>query len=103
MPLSLCFAIMDKIQLTITQKRFLERFDQYTNQGAEPRKTKDLRVSWKMQDRTINRCYRLGLLKKVDATGSEALFVVNPQCREALGLATKCFEGRMIRKRSSAM
>jgi len=94
---------MKKPQITITQKRFLEKFDDYTNRGSAPQKIKDLRSSWKIQDRTINKCYRLGLLRKVDTIDDQHRFVVNPDYREVLGFVRQSFQSHVTRKRSSAI
>lgn len=92
---------MTKLNLTPAQKRFLARFDSHTMHGAIPRETRRLREEWKIQDRTVNTCRRLGLLKKVGSTTEEFLFIVNPNKRDLLGL--DCFNPteRRIRKRSS--
>jgi len=75
---------MSNLKLTPAQKNFIERFDAYTANGANPRDYRHLREEWGVQHRTMNWCHRSGLIKK--AAGESSLFVVNPEKRRELGL-----------------
>lgn len=93
---------MQKPQLTIAQRQFLQKFDEYTVQGQFPQKTRHLRDAWKVQHRVINKCASLGLLKRKAIQDNEYTFVVNDDYREVLGLVQRDFANRITRKRSSS-
>ena len=93
---------MNKPQITIAQKRFLEMFDAYTAHGAQPRKTKHLRDEWKVQHRVMNKCRDLGLIVRKERQDNEFTYVVNDDYREVLGLVQSKFNNRITRKRTSS-
>jgi len=93
---------MNKPQITIAQRRFLEKFDAYTAHGAQPRKTRHLRNEWKVQHRVMNKCAELGLIKRMQREGKDFTYVVNDDYRDVLGLLQNKFSDRMTRKRSSS-
>ena len=92
---------MNLTQLTPAQKRFIEQFDCYTRRGTIPQEYQSLRDQWHVQHRTMNFCRRAGLLKPcgVEAKTGNTTFVVNPELREALGLAKQVFKSRLLRPR----
>ena len=93
--------MISQLKLTPAQKRFLEKFDLYTNRGALPQEYQDLRDAWKIQHRTMNWCQRTGLLvkKNCSAKTGNAQFIVSPEAREALGLPKKPISFDFMRRR----
>jgi len=92
---------MTQVRLTPAQRRFIEEFDVYTRRGTEPREFRSLNQSWNIQHRTMNYCQRLGLLtsRGVCPKTGNALFVINPQLREELGLRKQVFVAKILRPR----
>jgi len=92
---------MNQLKLTPAQRRFIEDFDAYTRKGTEPREYQSLRDQWKIQHRTMNWCYRTGILKRCGIekkTGNPA-FIVSPELRDQLGLAKRVFKTGVLRPR----
>ena len=84
--------MFSQVRLTPAQKRFIERFDSYTSQGLNPRDFKPLREEWRIQSRTMNQCYRMGVLKKADY----CKYIVDPEKRAELGLPPARFSRIII-------
>jgi len=70
------------IRLTPAQRRFVELFDRFTQRGIKPADFRSLREELRIQSRTMNFCYRAGLIKKT----AKDQYIVDPAKRIELGL-----------------
>ena len=91
-----------QIRLTPAQRRFIEKFDLYTAFGADPKEYHSLSDTWHIQHRTMNWCYRAGILKRV-LTGNEPMFIVDPALRQLLGLPNRKINMERFMKRETSI
>lgn len=73
------------LRLTPAQRRFVEVFDKLTQYGIKPADFRSLREELRIQSRTMNYCYRLGLIKKT----AKDQYIVDPSKRTELGLSAE--------------